>query len=44
MSYIYSIEGISRKEREREINFFVINVKYKEISWRVRKRKKRKEK
>ena len=30
MSYIYSIEGISRKERERE-KFYVINVKYKEI-------------
>ena len=40
MSYIYSIEGISRKERERE-KFCVINVKYKEISWRVRKKKKR---
>ena len=53
MSYIYSIEGISRKERERErerreiiLNFkifCVINVKYKEISWRVRRRS-RKEK
>ena len=49
MSYIYSIEGISRKERERErreiiLNFkifCVINVKYKEISWRVRKRRRR---
>ena len=41
MSYIYSIEGISRKERERE-KFCVINVKYKEISWRVRKKKRRK--
>ena len=42
MSYIYSIEGISRKEREREREkFCVINVKYKEISWRVRRRKKK---
>ena len=40
MSYIYSIEGISRKERERE-KFCVINVKYKEISWRVRRRRRR---
>ena len=36
MSYIYLIEGIFRKERERERyrgkrdNFCVINVKYKE--------------
>ena len=40
--------GISGRERERERErgerneFFVISVKYKEISWRVRKRKKRK--
>ena len=34
MSYIYSIEGISRKEREREREkFYLINVKYKEIPW-----------
>ena len=42
MSYVYSIEGISRKEREREREkFCVINVKYKEISWRVRKKRRR---
>ena len=42
MSYIYSIEGISRKEREREREkFCVINVKYKEISWRVRKKRRK---
>ena len=29
------------KERERE-KFYVINVKYKEISWRVREEKRRK--
>ena len=40
MSNIYSIEGI---EREREY-FCVINVKYKEISWRVRRKKKKKRK
>ena len=41
MSYIYSIEGISRKVRERDReNFCLINVKYKEISWRVRRGKK----
>ena len=34
-SNIYSIEGISGRERERD-KFYVINVKYKEISWRVR--------
>ena len=49
MSYIYSIKGISRNEREREkrdINlnfkiFCIINVKYKEISWRVRRKRRR---
>ena len=30
-----------KKERERE-KFCVINVKYKEISWRVRKRRRKK--
>ena len=33
------------RERERERDkFCVINVKYKEISWRVRRRKKRRKK
>ena len=33
------------RERERERDeFCVINVKYKEISWRVRKKKKKEEK
>ena len=37
-------EGEKERERERE-KFCVINVKYKEISWRVRrKEEKRKEK
>ena len=51
-SYIYSIYSIPEfpegKERKREREkFCVINVKYKEISWRVRKgegRRRRKEK
>ena len=34
-------EKAREKEKERD-KFCVINVKYKEISWRVRKRKKRK--
>ena len=39
---------MKREKRERERgkrdNFFVINVKYKEISWRVRKKEKEEEK
>ena len=34
---------MERVKRERE-KFCVINVKYKEISWRVRRRKKRRKK
>ena len=34
MSYIYR-GNFQKGERERE-KFYVINVKYKEISWRVR--------
>ena len=35
--------GISGRERERERDeFCVINVKYKEISWRVRRKRKEK--
>ena len=30
-----------KRERERE-KFYVINVKYKEISWRVRKKRRKK--
>ena len=37
----YSISGISGKKRERERDFGIINVKYKEISWRVRRRRKK---
>ena len=35
--------GISVRERERD-EFCVIDVKYKEISWRVRRRKEEEEK
>ena len=50
MSYneLYLINsGISGRERERERErerdeFCVINVKYKEISWRVRKKEEKK--
>ena len=38
--FIQYREFPERKERERD-NFCVINVKYKEISWRVRKEKKK---
>ena len=31
-----------KREREKIGNFCVINVKYKEISWRVRRRRRRK--
>ena len=44
MSYIYSILELPEgKERERD-KFCVINVKYKEISWRVRRKEKKKKK
>ena len=36
--------GISGREKREREKFCVINVKYKEISWRVRKRKKEKRK
>ena len=40
--YLFN-SGISRREREREReNFCVINVKYKEISWMVKKKKEEK--
>ena len=42
MSCIYSIDGISRKERERgKKREKRDNVKDKEISWRVRRRRRR---
>ena len=42
--FIQQREFPERKERERgkRDNFCVINVKYKEISWRVRKKKEKK--
>ena len=39
--YLFNSEFLEGKERERD-EFCVINVKYKEISWRVRKEEKRK--